>query len=79
MLKINFSPEDDADYTDKKIGPAPSPFLLRTPFVPHSVLLRSRCGPMDRRWSVENADRVGKGNGHLRIRRLFCSFALGNQ
>ena len=30
----------------------PSSFLLRTPFVPHSVLLRSRSGLMDRRWSV---------------------------
>lgn len=79
MLKINFSPEDDADYTDKKIRPTPSPFLLRTPFVPPSVLLRSRCGPMDRRGSVENADRVGKEYGHLRIRRLFCSFAGRNQ
>ena len=51
----------------------PAPHLLRTPFVPHSNLLRSRSGPMERRWSVENmnmegrmplrvGNRVGQGN-----------------
>ena len=38
----------------------PSLHLLRTSVVPHSVLLRSRFGSMERRRSVENIYKAGK-------------------
>ena len=38
----------------------PSPFLLRTSFVPSSFPVRSRFGAIERRWKVGNTYKVGK-------------------
>ena len=60
------------------IADLPSSSFLRTPFVPHSVLLRSWLGPMERRWNVGTTYKMGKKACHAAGGRSVAGYVTNN-